>query len=209
MTQKIYFRQGIFLLAIFLVFLIGSADAYNIEGNGVCTCDSCSDCTDALNDNKCSSVKLTIDIIDHSGTCIDNPENFNNKIFDCQGHKIDGNKSSWSYGVYLNQKHNNIIKNCVITDFNFGVYLNFSSNNILTGNNANSNIWYGIYLAFSSNNILTGNNANSNYKGIYLESSSNNTLINNTMNNNEYNNFDIRAWEISEFYQDIDTSNTV
>ncbi|MFN3527521.1 MAG: nitrous oxide reductase family maturation protein NosD, partial [Candidatus Altarchaeaceae archaeon] len=162
MKQKIYFKQGIFLLAIlFFSFLIESVNAYNIVGGGVCTCSSCSDCTNALNDNKCSYVKLTADIIDHSGTCIDNPQNFNNKIFDCQGHKIGG--YGWDDGIYLHNKQNNTIRNCIITDF---------------------------------------------YYGIYLDSSSNNTLINNTMNNNRYN-FNICGGEISYYYQDIDTSNTV
>ncbi|MFN3528252.1 MAG: hypothetical protein ACK4YO_04040, partial [Candidatus Altarchaeaceae archaeon] len=84
MAQKIYFRQGIFLLAIvlFFGFLIGSVNAYTNDGAGNCECSSCSDCTDALNADECINVKLTTDIIDHSGTCINNPANFNNKIFD-------------------------------------------------------------------------------------------------------------------------------
>ncbi|MFN3527674.1 MAG: nitrous oxide reductase family maturation protein NosD [Candidatus Altarchaeaceae archaeon] len=188
MKQKIYFRQGIFLLTLvlFFSFLIENANAYNIEDNGVCTCSSCSDCTDALNDNTCSNVKLTTDIINYSGTCIDNPENFNNKIFDCQGHKIDGNKSSWSYGIYLYNKQNNTIRKCIITDFDYyGIFLEFSSNNTITWNNASSNN-IGIYLSSSSNNTITWNNASSNKIGIYLYYSSNNTLINNTASLNSY-----------------------
>ncbi|MFN3528181.1 MAG: nitrous oxide reductase family maturation protein NosD, partial [Candidatus Altarchaeaceae archaeon] len=132
---------------------------------GVCYCSSCEECTNKLSYSSCTEVILTTDIIDHWGTCIDNPQNFNNKIFDCQGHTIDGVWwwGYYGYGIYLYGKQNNTIRNCIITNF---------------------------------------------YRGIYLSSSSNNTLINNTMNNNRYN-FYISGEEISHYYQDIDTSNTV
>ncbi|MEM4714398.1 MAG: right-handed parallel beta-helix repeat-containing protein, partial [Candidatus Nanoarchaeia archaeon] len=42
---------------------------------GICECDSCENCTNKLNDPSCTEVKLTADIIDQSGTCINNPEN--------------------------------------------------------------------------------------------------------------------------------------
>ncbi len=75
-----------------------------------CECDSCEDCTKKLNDNLCGEVKLTTNILNPAGTCINNPENFTGKIFDCQGNRIDGN---WvEYGIYLSNKHNVTIKNC-------------------------------------------------------------------------------------------------
>ncbi|MFH7859608.1 MAG: NosD domain-containing protein, partial [Candidatus Aenigmatarchaeota archaeon] len=295
-------------------------------GNGECECNSCGDCINALNSPNCNIVYLTADISNWAGTCIDNPENFNNKIFDCRGHTIDG--VGREYGIYLDSKQNNTIKNCIITDFYDGIHLysssnntlrnntmnnntyNFgidgwdisdyyqdidtsntvdgrpiyywtneknapnncknaeinestnagfvaliscdnitvknlnlsknshgillvnttnskilnnvansngygidlespSNNNIITNNTANSN-WAGIYLSSSSNNTLINNTANLNsYDGIYLTSSSNNILTNNTMNNNEYYNFHIDGWDISDYYQDIDASNTV
>ncbi|MFN3527962.1 MAG: NosD domain-containing protein, partial [Candidatus Altarchaeaceae archaeon] len=144
MTNKFLIGGGLMSVVLFFVFL-SNVNAYDIN-NDVCTCSSCSDCTNALNDNTCSYVKLTTDIINYSGTCIDNPTNFNNKIFDCRGHKIDG--SSWwdyhkrwhhYYGIYLNGKQNNTIRNCIITDFDCGIYLFSSSNNTLIGNNASSN----------------------------------------------------------------------
>ena len=84
-------RISIVVFAVFLIFLAsGNVFAYNIEGNGNCNCGNCGDCTDALNDNaNCNSkVKLNQNITDVVGTCINNPANFNNKIFDCQGHTI-------------------------------------------------------------------------------------------------------------------------
>jgi len=109
-----------FLAIAFLPFSYNSAEAYNVEGKGVCNCSSCFDCTDALNDdtNCFSQVKLTTDIINQSGTCINNPANFNNKTFDCQGHKIEGNgvTSGNEYpdaGIYIwkNRKHNQKLHN--------------------------------------------------------------------------------------------------
>ncbi|MFN3527645.1 MAG: NosD domain-containing protein, partial [Candidatus Altarchaeaceae archaeon] len=209
----------------------GCNNACPLNENG-CNCSSCEECNYKLSHPSCSQVNLIADIINHSGTCINNPENFNNKIFDCQGHKIDGTYVWWSYesyGIYLYNKQNNMIRNCIITDFHHGIHLGYSSNNTLIGNNASSNyegihLWnssnntlinnsaclnrYGIHLGSSSNNTLIGNNASSNNKGISLYYSSNNILINNTMNNNTYN-FDIYGWEIYDFYQDINTSNTV
>ncbi|MEM5819469.1 MAG: NosD domain-containing protein, partial [Candidatus Aenigmatarchaeota archaeon] len=155
-------------------------------GNGECECNSCGDCINALNSPNCNIVYLTADISNWAGTCIINPANFNNKIFDCQGHIIGGDDSGYDYGIYLYNKQNNTIKNCIITDFETGIFLLSSSNNTLTNNTANSNSNSGIYLRFSSNNILT----------------------NNTMNNNIFN-FGIFGDDISYYYQDIDTSNTV
>ena len=183
-------RISIVVFAVFLIFLAsGNVFAYNIEGNGNCNCANCSDCTDALNDNiNCNStVKLNQRITDFDGNCIDNPTNFNNKIFDCQGHTIEGDGSGYDGGIYLNSRQNNTIKNCIIRNLNYGIYLYYSSNNnTLTNNTANSNSLYGIYLYSSSNNTLTNNTANSNSQyGILLHSSSNNnTLTNNTANSN-------------------------
>ena len=134
------------LLLIFVIMLTNVVSAYTDNGGGVCSCNSCSDCTNALNDNSvCNNeVKLTADIINQSGTCISNPSNFTNKIFDCQGHTIDGDDSGTDYGIYLYEKTGNTIKNCIITDFYYGIYLSSSSNyNTLTSNTANYNN-YGI-----------------------------------------------------------------
>ncbi|MEM4347590.1 MAG: NosD domain-containing protein [Candidatus Altiarchaeota archaeon] len=171
---------GFLVVGIFMFFL-GNVSAIS------CTCSSCDGCTAALNDNiGCPlGVNLTADITNHAGTCINNPENFSNKIFDCQGHTIDGDGSGTDYGIYLNGKTGNTIKNCIITGFYRGIYLWSSSSNTLTSNTASSN-YYGIYLYSSSNNTLTSNTASSNYYGIYLGSSSNNTLTSNTASSNSY-----------------------
>jgi len=208
-----------------VLMLSGSVNAYSAIGGGICNCgnnnitsggsstDACADCSAALNDNTYCSNRVnyvgTVAINNHGGTCIDNSANFTNKTFDCQGYTIDGDDSGADYGIYLNGKTGNIIKNCIITDFYFGIFLYSSSSNTLTNNTANSNGYgiylysssnnnnltnntansngdNGIYLDSSSNNILKNNTANSNYHGIYLAHSSNNNLTNNTANSNKY-----------------------
>ncbi len=206
-TAENYVYANITNFSTFVVF--GKSSSYNIEGNGVCNCSNCNDCNNALNDSaNCSNaVKLTADIINQSGTCINSPENFTNKIFDCLGHKIDGDDSgTWqnpSYGIYLGGKQNNTIKNCIITDFYAGIYLDSSTNNTLTSNTANNNNGDGIDLYSSTNNTLTSNTANNNGYGIYLSSSTNNTLTNNTANSNT-----IRGISLLSSSNNILTNNT-
>ncbi len=117
-----------------------------------CSCSSCSGCTDKLNDERCLVVNLTADITDYEGTCINNPVNFTNKIFDCQGNIIEGNKTKDSYGILLSKKSNNTIKNCIINGFDYGIYIYASSENKILNNTLNSNN-YGIYV--SSPNSLS------------------------------------------------------
>ncbi len=120
---------------------------------GTCYCSNCDECNAKLNDPSCIMVKLNNSITNYTETCIDNPENFTNKIFDCQEHTIDG--MGGGYGIYLNSKTNNIIRGCIITDFEYGIYLNSSSNNTLQGNKiSNNNI--GIY-SQNSNSTINSN----------------------------------------------------
>ena len=67
----------------------------------------------------------------------------------------------------------------------------------------------GIWLQYSSNNTLTGNNVSNNGHGICLWDSGNNTLRANTMIDNSCNFGFWSGSELSHFFQDIDTSNTV
>ena len=204
-------KRIICIIFIFLIFGINYVNAYNNLGSGVCECNSCQDCTNALNDNSCSNVLLIQDILDYSGKCINDPSNFNNKIFDCKGHTIDGDDSSNDYGIYLYNKSNNLIRNCIITDFYGGIYLAHSTHNTLVNNTANSNSYYGIHLyKYSNDNVVENNTAtenglagirleksdnnnvsnnycalNKDYDGIYMTDSSNNKIISNTLTMND------------------------
>jgi parallel beta-helix repeat protein len=194
MNKKRFFGFSLaFLLVGFSLLLFGSSSisSYTPIGGGVCNCSSCDDCNNALNDNiNCQNeVRLTANITNQVGTCINSPENFENKTFDCQDHKLDGNSANEDWpdaGIYLNGKKGNFIENCIITEFREGIYLNDSANNnIFLSNTVNDNAGDGFYLNFSSNNTFINNTANNNWIGFYLRFSSNTTLINNTANSND------------------------
>jgi len=114
------------------------------------------------------------------------------------------------WGIQLHySNNNNLTNNSVNSNSCFGIDLISSSSNSLTSNSANSNSLYGIYLYWSSNNALTNNVANSNGEsGIYLYYSGHNNLANNTMSGNKYN-FTIYAHYLTDFINNVDTSNKV
>ena len=114
------------------------------------------------------------------------------------------------WGIQLHySNNNNLTNNSVNSNGCFGIDLISSSSNSLTSNSANSNSLYGIYLYWSSNNALTNNVANSNGEsGIYLCYSGYNNLANNTMSGNKYN-FTIYAHYLTDFINNVDTSNKV
>ncbi|MFA5084445.1 MAG: right-handed parallel beta-helix repeat-containing protein, partial [Candidatus Paceibacterota bacterium] len=198
---------------------------------GTCNCTNCTTCTAALNNESCATVLLTADIADHAGTCIDNPANFSNKTFDCQGNTIDGDHSAGN-GITLNGKNNSTIQNCVITDFAYGIFTQSSSYINITNNSANSNSYDGINLYFSSDNFILSNNtfsgndrfgmygsvnsynrytnntASGNFVGMLLETSISTIMRNNNLTGNIWN-FQISGISVSEYYEDIDISNTV
>jgi len=129
-------------------------------------------------------VNLTEDIVNCSGTCI--TFGANNVEFDCQGHGIDGDDSGTDYGIYMNEKSSNTVKNCIVTEFWHGIFIYNSDNNTLTGNTANSNNIYAIYLYNSDYNTLANNTANSNnVYGIHIYSSNNTLNSNKACNNTE------------------------
>ena len=135
------------------------------------------------------------------------------------------------YGIHLYYSSNNNITSSITLNNDYGIYLEDSSNNTIANNNASKNDYYGVYLEYySSNNTITNNNASNNGGGISLSGSNNNitnnvansnrgsgislfsasndTLTNNTMSGNEYN-FAVYGWTLSDFIQNIDTSNKV
>jgi parallel beta-helix repeat protein len=157
-------------------------------------------------------------------------------LYNRQHCNISENKAYGNYyGIYLSSSSNNTLFNNSASNNYYGIALSSSSNNNLTGNTVNSNNnngggiavedsskyntltsntvnsndWYGIALSSSSNNNLTVNTVNSNdWYGIALSSSSKNTLAGNTMLGNMYN-FGVYGSSLSEYTQNIDTSNTV
>ena len=89
------------------------------------------------------------------------------------------------------------------------IMIDHSSNTNIAGNNVANNT-DGIRLFYSSNDSIVGNNVTANqFRGIALEGpSSNNILKDNAMARNGYN-FGVWGYELTDFMNDVDTSNTV
>jgi parallel beta-helix repeat protein len=141
---------------------------------------------------------------------------------------MDGDATA---GIYLNGTNYCSISDNTASNNRYGIYLRDSNSNTITSNAANSNDWKGICLWHSSNNTLTNSTISNNGKGIILDCSSNNTLANNTVDSNDWcgilldesssnmfannaisgnrYNFGIWGTSLSEYIQNIDTSNTV
>ena len=129
-----------------------------------------------------------------------------NAYFIIRNSVVHDGKTNDKNGIYFYNVANGKIDN--VTSYNNyrDIYLYSSSNNNIT-NCAVYNNTRGIYLDSSYNNITNCNVYNNSY-GIHLRYSSNNILRNNILENNTYN-FGVYGESISEFYHDIDTSNTI
>ncbi|ODS41795.1 MAG: hypothetical protein A7315_00065 [Candidatus Altiarchaeales archaeon WOR_SM1_79] len=169
----------------------------------ICTCASCGNCEANLDNSACKAVYLT-ENINQVGTCINNPADFNDKIFDCQRYTIEGDGSG--NGIYLKSRSGNTIRNCVITNFSNAIYFDFpnangntlmdntlklnshgvhsyATSNTMINNNVSLND-IGFFFDYCSSNTMINNTANSNIDGFFILRSAHNTLINNTANSN-------------------------
>ncbi len=163
----------------FILLILPLLFSYSVV-NSYFTCNSCSDCVAALNNNTFNEVHLIANITSTT-TCIDNPENFTNKTFSCDFNEING---TGDYGILMTGKTNVNIVNCTIKNFTNGIYINESNASIYRITSKNSS--NGIYIINSkvrgSTFILEGNNI-----GIYFYNAFNSSLtsINSILNNYE------------------------
>ncbi|MFH1424129.1 MAG: NosD domain-containing protein [archaeon] len=155
-----------------------------------CTCNSCSDCMNKLSNQSCNLVKLTTNITNKVGHCIDNPTGFKNKIFDCQGNIIDGDDIGYHYGIYINNKNGNTIKNCVVTDFADGIrvwYANYTKiiNNTAISTGINNCSWgCGLSVTGGDYCLMDSNNASGNCCGLVFQMQNHSNLTNNEVGYN-------------------------
>jgi hypothetical protein len=94
------------VVLVLIVALPGMIFAWSDLGGGVCECENCTDCYDALNNGgTCTSevrlVRLNTSISINGSTCIDDPRNIDGKIFDCQGNTVDGDDTPATYLLRL------------------------------------------------------------------------------------------------------------
>jgi len=215
MLKAIKMRKFLFFVCFIMVFF-GISNAYEMDKD-MCKCDSCEDCTKALSDGACSSVYLTRDIDESvigktSASCILNPAFGNGKIFDCNNHKIERCSTCGieenSYGVYLRDKKDMVIRNCKFINFKYGINVYHSSNIKVMNNkfsggkegiyiregkdcdvekNVIEKMEQGIHLLYSDGNSIIDNDlsdiAGNNVIGIFLEHSDKNLIKGNNVNN--------------------------
>jgi len=105
-----------------------------------------------------------------------------NIVVDGVGYSIQGT----GIGINLDGRSNVTIKNTNIEGFYGGIRLYKSSKISIVGNNITANSWYGIVLYESSNNMLR-----------------NNRIVDNGVN------FGVVGYTLSDFINDVDTSNKV
>jgi parallel beta-helix repeat protein len=123
------------------------------------------------------------------------------------------NINLFEIGVVVEQgSHLNVFQNNITNNYR-GILLDMSSHNSISKNNVVDNT-YGIYLGGSSSNTVSGNKVTSNTPfafGIVLGGSSNNVLRNNTMmvTSGWAFNFWVSGENLSDFMNDVDSSNTV
>mgnify|MGYP003875885617 CR=1 FL=1 len=170
---------------LFLIVLVFSFAFISKTVSAVtCTCLNCTDCTEKLNNASCDEVLLSADITNFKeSACINQPENASNKIFNCDGHKIDGIDTD-AYGIYFHSVENITIKNCEITDFKSGLYLYNVSGAIVENIKGSSNK-NGIEI-YSTHNTIRDSTFSQNTQSGVLIRDGNNDFINITASENKY-----------------------
>lgn len=114
-----------------------------------------------------------------------------------------------SYGVYIDASSFVNISNNTINNTSSGVRLTWSSKNNTISKNNITNCNTGIAFGHSAQyNTVTQNNITNNTQGVSLLRSSYQTFRGNSFSNNTYH-LGIRGWDLYEFVNDVDTSNTV
>ena len=149
------------------------------------------------------------------------------------GITLDGNNyklqaDGTSIGINLTSITGVTIKRIQIINFAYGIYLFDSTTNTITNNTITNNTISGIALYYSSSNTISSNTISYNREGLYLFESPSCTLQNNTITNNDNGlmliqsgnctltqnnltaniyNFGIDGLSLSDFIQNIDTTN--
>jgi thermitase len=114
-------------------------------------------------------------------------------------------------GVQLINSSNNTVSSNTFTNNYIGIGLWLSAeNNTINGNVVSNGAaeGVGLYLDHSCNNAISNNVIANNNQGILLYQSSANTLRNNNATANSYN-FGVDGISLSDYINDVDTSNTV
>lgn len=166
---------NILCLLTLIIFFIVHTSSYSVVGVGACSCDSCTDCEDALNYSGCfNSIKLLNDMESLTGLCINGGDinDFENKIIYCDDNNITGINNYSAIQLYKND--NIIIQDCVLN----GLSILFSDS-LTIKNNIFYSGEYGINIFFSENSEIKHNIFNETYYGLRLQGLNNSIISNN------------------------------
>lgn len=164
--QLLKFSWVVLSVIVFVLFGNKSVMAFTeVPGEpGVCQCNSCVDCSAALNitESECTDgVRLTQNIAyegEAGEACIDvEYVDMLDSAFDCQGHSITGDTSCYSIGIYLPGVSNFTVQQCYISEFDTGIELAASQNVTILSNSLVSNIWRGLSDGGSVGNTIADN----------------------------------------------------
>ncbi|MFZ7137738.1 MAG: NosD domain-containing protein [archaeon] len=202
-TEKIHRDENLYMFTNNIYgFLVVEKDditvdgaGYILQGNGIKTGINLSNRTNVTITNL--EVKNFTSGIHFSGTAYCN----------VSGNNILENKNG--IHVWGNSNYNTISQN-IITFNRDGIMVIMQSflNNNITENVITNNYEYGVHFLFSYNNTISGNEIADNECGVILEHCSNNVFRNNRLNNNNES-FYLVYHDLSDGFNDVDTSNTV
>lgn len=159
----------------------GISNPFNFTMNSNNLSQSISSCAD--DPNVTGTWKLTRDLAS-AGTCIDIMAD--NVVFDCDGHKINGNGTG--FGILSGAGRRSVtIKNCIVSNFSYGIRFEATRNSLMYNNTVLDIGAFGISAASSDNNAILGNKVSlTKSDGIQLFFSSNITVESNIFENNNY-----------------------
>ncbi len=100
-------------------------------------------------------------------------------ILDCNNATLIGNGAN--YGIYVNQKNNITIKNCILKNYNYGIYSWYSNNSKIINNKFSNST---IYLSSSHYFNIISNYISASGKLIDLEGSRHTNIFNNKISKN-------------------------
>ena len=165
-----------------------------------------------INSNNWDGIRITSDSNIISGNIINsNCEDGISLDIDSNYNTITGNaiiNNEDGIGIILSSSNNNTISDNNISNSLVGIYLGESCSNIITGNTILVNGDGLAVRSSSNNNTIAENTISDNNNGMLLYDSSKTIVRNNAIQDNTCN-FNVVGDLVSEFYHDIDTSNTI
>ncbi len=187
----------IYIVGLIVILSLTFVSAKDCGGDVACECG----------DNLTSSQTMWYDL-DNCSDILGIKIGVDGINLDCNGHLIKGlNESVYSYGIFIYERDDIGVNNCVIEGFSEGISLNYcydssfndnvltnnyyglasyqSRKNNLISNNISNNNESGIYFYRSRYTNLFSNEVYGNYYGMYLNDSSSNSLNENKFYNNE------------------------